>query len=94
MLWLTYRRAKLAPEGVQSARADRGQRGRAPYSLNYKKFLIIIFFVVVPNLTSERGLYSLSMIISLLVSIMANVISYYICKWLDRYFNDDDRLKE
>ncbi len=29
-----------------------------------------------------------SAFITLIVSVVANVISYYICKWLDRWFTD------
>ena len=44
--------------------------------------------VVTPNPTTERGCSSLSIVISFLVSVMAGIVSYNICKWLER--NDSD----
>ena len=38
--------------------------------------------VVAPNLATERGVY-MSEIISFLISVLASVVGYYICKWLD-----------
>ena len=44
--------------------------------------------VVAPILATERGVLQMQDIISVIVSVMVNVIAYYICKWLDR--NKDD----
>lgn len=43
----------------------------------------IIYSVVAPNLATERGGVYMSEIISFLVSVLASVVGYYICKWLD-----------
>ena len=49
------------------------------------KFLLdfIISKFVAPNLTTEMEVHSLQLIVSFLVSVVANIVSYYICKWLD-----------
>ena len=44
--------------------------------------------VVVPQSDSRKGVLSVQVLISFFVSIVANIISYYACKWLDR--EDDD----
>ena len=49
---------------------------------------ILFVPVVTPNPITERVCSSLSIVISFLVSVMAGIVSYYICKWLDR--NDSD----
>lgn len=45
---------------------------------------VILLIVVAPNLATEKkgGVY-MSEIISFLVSVLASVVGYYICKWLD-----------
>ena len=43
----------------------------------------IISSVVAPILATERGCVYVSEIISFLVSVLASVVGYYICKWLD-----------
>lgn len=43
----------------------------------------IIYSVVAPILATERGCVYVSEIISFLVSVLASVVGYYICKWLD-----------
>ena len=44
-------------------------------------FLVYHFIVVVPVLETERG--DKMDIDSFVVSVMASVVAYYICKWLD-----------
>ena len=36
----------------------------------------------------QKGGVNLELVITLMISVMANIISYFICKWLDR--NDSD----
>ena len=43
-------------------------------------------YVATPRQAQEGGV-SLEIIISFLISVMASIAAYYICKWLDR--NDD-----
>ena len=43
----------------------------------------IIYTVVAPSLATEGGGVHLNILISFLVSVVAGVVSYYICKWLD-----------
>lgn len=55
-------------------------------------FSVVICYsmpVVTPNPTTERGVYRLDLMISFLVSVMAGVTSYYICKWLDGNNSDN-----
>ena len=44
---------------------------------------VIILLLSLP-IWQRKGGYCLEFIISFLVSVAAGVISYYICKWLDR----------
>lgn len=44
--------------------------------------------VVAPILATERGGVPVETIFSFLVSVMASIVAYYVCKWLDR--NDSD----
>lgn len=38
--------------------------------------------------TAERGVCNMSNVLNFLVSVMASVAGYYICKWLDRNRKD------
>ena len=50
---------------------------------------IMIYFISCRTQSGNRkGVNRLDLITSFLVSVMAGVVSYYICKWLDR--NDSD----
>lgn len=50
---------------------------------------IVIYFISCRTQSGNRkGVNRLDLITSFLVSVMAGVVSYYICKWLDR--NDSD----
>lgn len=37
---------------------------------------------------NRRGVYRLELIISFMVSVMAKIVGYYLCKWLDRDDSD------
>lgn len=54
------------------------------------KWLLVTFLLLWYNIQrcrtqsgNRKGVYYLDLIISFLVSVMAGVASYYICKWLD-----------
>ena len=58
--------------------------------INKGKWLIVAFLPLWYNIQrcrtqsgNRKGVYCLDLIISFLVSVMAGVASYYICKWLD-----------
>ena len=53
-----------------------------------KEICGIIFFVVIPNPATEGGV-GVGYIASFLVSVIAGIVAYYICKWLDRDNNDN-----
>ena len=39
--------------------------------------------VISPNLVNRKGVFNVEFLISLIVAVMAGVISHLICKWLD-----------
>ena len=45
--------------------------------------------VIIPSLRWQRGGEKMNIVITIIVSVMADVVSYYICKWLDRNDKDD-----
>ncbi|MBO4784740.1 MAG: hypothetical protein J5521_08345 [Lachnospiraceae bacterium] len=45
--------------------------------------------VVAPTLTKEGGVILLDILASFLISVMASIAAYYICKWLDGKNNDN-----
>ena len=45
-------------------------------------FCVIIIYVATPIQAQERGGF-MEIIISFIISVMAGVVAYYICKWLD-----------
>lgn len=53
-----------------------------------KHYFVILFDCCRTHSGNRKGVYYLDLIISFLVSVMAGVTSYYICKWLDG--NDSD----
>lgn len=44
----------------------------------------IYHIVAAPFWQQEGGVYVSSILISFLISVIAGIVSYYICKWLDR----------
>ena len=55
--------------------------------VHIKKGAFIVYYRCYrPRLVTGRGcIKMLEIFISFIVSIIASIISYYICKWLDRY---------
>lgn len=50
--------------------------------------MLYLFCCRLPNWQQEGG-ERMSILISLIVSVVAGVISYYICKWLDGKHGDN-----
>lgn len=44
-------------------------------------------FVVAPILATERG--CILLIANFIISVLASIVAYYICKWLDRDEDND-----
>ena len=57
-----------------------------------KEVLYVIYCVCCHSLYRQRkggGHYLEHIIVSFLISVMASVVGYYICKWLDRKSDDN-----
>ena len=53
---------------------------------NLSNFLFSGILAVLPNPSQWREVWILEILVSFLVSVLAGIVTYYICKWLD----DDD----
>lgn len=53
---------------------------------NLSNFLFSGILAVLPNTSQWREVRNLEILVSFLVSVLAGIVTYYICKWLD----DDD----
>ncbi len=53
---------------------------------NLSNFLFSGILTVLPNPSQWREVRNLEILVSFLVSVLAGIVTYYICKWLD----DDD----
>lgn len=73
---------------------ERGDRSRPshPCSRSCKKILITVYIAKFPiicynttaaTLSSRKEVYLLEYLIAFIISVVAGVVSYYICKWLD-----------
>ena len=90
-LWWVYvyfRTTKIdknAPRGSQSvcaAFADFDDTSFLHLWINKRSAKIVSLLPT--NLATERGCVSLEILGSFLVSVVASVVGYYVCKWLDR----------
>ena len=54
-----------------------------------KKFIVIIYMLSLP-IWQQKGGVLMNNISNLIISIIANVAAYYICKWLDDRDNSDN----
>ena len=71
--FIAYRHYSICSSGMQYSKIEK----------------IVIYFISCRTQSGNRkGVNRLVLITSFLVSVMAGVVSYYICKWLDR--NDSD----
>jgi hypothetical protein len=71
--FIAYRHYSICSSGMQYSKIEK----------------IVIYFISCRTQSGNRkGVNRLDLITSFLVSVMAGVVSYYICKWLDR--NDSD----
>ena len=59
------------------------------FSAWFKIFYDIIICVATPRQAQKGGAF-LELLISFLVSVVASVTAYYICKWLDRDDNGNE----
>ena len=55
---------------------------------NLSNFLFSGILAVLPNPSQWREVRNLEILVSFLVSVLAGIVTYYICKWLD-----DDEVK-
>jgi len=66
--------------------ASQRKEGISPLSLSWYNL-----HVVIPQSGNRKGVNIMCDIITaFLVSVMASIAAYYICKWLDRNDNDDN----
>lgn len=64
------------------------QNIRSIFSNRFFLYHVILTLLSPPKLATGRG-ERVSILISLIVSVVAGVISYYICKWLDGKHGDN-----
>lgn len=67
----------------------RGGQNCNDYTIDKRRHRKYNSYVVTPNLATESGCWILDFLVSFILSVMASVVAYYLCKWLDGKDRDD-----